>query len=276
MKEEIVQLGEKGALVGILSTPLETKKSLPAFIFVNSGLVHRVGPFRIYVSISRELAKAGFNAMRIDLSGKGDSPARRNSKSLKENVIQDVSDAMDYLQSSKGINTFVVGGICTGADNTYDVGFNDSRVIGMIPVDGYAYPTLKFYAKCYLPKMLNLTSWMNLFKKVSSGILKSAEAKIDGLGKPDYQMIFPPIQTYKTNMGAALDLNKNFLIIYTGGWSNFYLYKEQFADAFPDLVKSKNVQVAYATASDHTFILGKDTRWLVDQITSWAKSLYLK
>jgi len=276
MIEKIVQFGPKSGLIGILTEPKDSSTSLPAFIFVNSGLLHRIGPFRIYVSLSRKFAKFGYHSMRIDLSGKGDSLARKNSATLNENVKQDIKDAMDYLQNNKGINQFVICGICTGADNAYEIGFNDDRVVGIIPVDGYAYPTIGFKFRHFAPKLFNLVSWSNLIKRIFKMITFQKDDFSQTRLKANYRMIFPPIEQFKDNMTRALNKNKNVLVVYTGGWKQFYNYEEQFADCLPEIAAHKNLQLAYNASSDHTFILRKDKEWLIDNILNWANSLFSK
>jgi len=275
MNEKIIQFGPNKSLVGILTEPNVNTKKLPGFIFVNSGLLHRIGPFRIYVSLSRKLAESGYHSFRIDLSGKGDSLTRKNSLSLAENIKLDIKDAMDYLESQEGINQFIVCGICTGADNAYESGFDDDRITGIIPVDGYAYPTLKFKLRRYAPKLLNKTSWVNLIKRAFRlDQYKKEELNQQNL-KANYRMIFPPLHQFKLNIKKALDSGKQFLIIYTGGWREFYNYEEQLTDCLPEIKHHKNLQLAYNSDSDHTFILHKDQRWLIEKITTWANERFL-
>ena len=74
--EEPVLLGKSGSLAGIITDPPAHAReaSRPAVILLNAGLVHRVGPGRLYVRLSRRLAAHGFVVVRFDLSGIGDSP----------------------------------------------------------------------------------------------------------------------------------------------------------------------------------------------------------
>jgi len=276
MIEEIVQFGPKKGLMGILTEAENSSAHLPTFIFVNSGLLHRIGPFRVYVSLSRKLAKFGYHSMRIDLSGKGDSLTRKNSATLSENVKQDIKDAMDYLQNTKGIEQFVICGICTGADNSYDIGFNDDRVVGIIPIDGYAYPTLGFKFRHYAPKLINVDSWVNLIGRIYKLVTFQKKNASQAQMNANYRMLFPPIDQFNKDMTRALNKDKNFLILYTGGWMAFYNYERQFSNSLPKIAAHKNCQLAFNKFSDHTFILRKDKEWLINTIVSWSNNLFLK
>jgi len=59
MIENIIQFSDNRSMLGVLTEPASPSSKQPAFIFVNSGLLHRIGPFRIYVSLARELAEHG-------------------------------------------------------------------------------------------------------------------------------------------------------------------------------------------------------------------------
>ncbi len=274
MNENIIRFSHQDSMIGILTEPKEQSNNRPAFIFVNSGLLHRIGPFRIYVSLSRKLAENGYTSFRIDLSGKGDSEARKSAASINENVKQDIKEAMDVLQTQKGINQFIVCGICTGADNAYEIGFNDPRVTGIIPIDGYAYPNLGFKLRHYLPKLLRLSSWLNLFSRVISKLTPKKATLNNTNLNADYRMIFPPADKFLTNMQKAIDKSKQFLVVYTGGWNEFNNYQNQFTDCFPNIGNSQSVEVSYNQLSDHTFILRKDKEWLIDKIVDWANSRF--
>lgn len=274
MNEQIIQFGDNQSLIGILSSPEMLQKDKPAFIFVNSGLLHRVGPFRIYVSISRELAKHQFPSLRMDLSGKGDSAVKQNSLSLKENTNQDITDAMDHLQHTLGVSKFIVCGICTGADNAYEIAFNDERVIGVIPIDGYAYPTTKFHLKKLCLRLTNSNSWRNLATKLLPFTQEKNkdEPRLDKSNvSANYRMIFPDKIEFENNLSKALTRGSKFLVVFTGGWYMFYNYKNQFEDSISRIFDDHKIVVKHNPKSDHTYILQKDTQWLISEIVSWTK-----
>ena len=74
MKDEVAVFGEKGSLIGVVSLPDKNREIIngPGIILLNSGLLHRVGPNRLYVKIARNAATSGLVAFRFDLSGIGD------------------------------------------------------------------------------------------------------------------------------------------------------------------------------------------------------------
>ena len=155
MKEKIVRFGKEGCCSGVMTEPNQKAQNneLPAVLLWNAGLLHRVGPYRLYVDLARKFADMGFLVLRFDLSGKGDSEARRENVSERERSTSDIKDAMDLLSKKNGVCKFVLLGLCSGADDAFPVGVQDSRVAGLVLLDGYGYRTLGYYLHHYGPRL---------------------------------------------------------------------------------------------------------------------------
>jgi len=137
MTEEPLQLGEGGRLFGILTEPAmppHDADNRPLFLFLNAGLTHRVGPYRLHVSLSRALAGMGFRSMRVDLSGKGDS-ARRTDLSGARSVAADYQQIVEAIESRLGSVRIVLAGLCSGAHDAIRLAIRDERVVGMFLLD---------------------------------------------------------------------------------------------------------------------------------------------
>jgi pimeloyl-ACP methyl ester carboxylesterase len=134
MKEEAVLFGESKSLVGIIAEPSHENGSGlgPAVILLNPGIVHRVGPGRIYVKIARALASIGFVVLRFDFSGIGDSGVRRDHMPFERSALREAQDAMDWLTATRGIQQFILLGGCSGARIALQTACCDSRVAGAV------------------------------------------------------------------------------------------------------------------------------------------------
>src|SRR5215216_6718075 len=63
IRDEAVRLGPEGQLVGIVSYPVGGKTrtdGTPTVIVLNAGVLHRAGPHRLHVALTRRLAQLGF------------------------------------------------------------------------------------------------------------------------------------------------------------------------------------------------------------------------
>jgi dienelactone hydrolase len=179
--ERAVIFGENKSLVGILHQPVgDAHPQYPVIILINGGIIHRVGPNRLYVKLARALQEVGWTSLRFDLSGLGDSP-----KSLQRldsgNDIHDVKQAMDFIEASKGIHEFILMGICSGADIAFNTALKDDRVVGVVPVNGYFYEVnemsevlkkakaavaMRYYKK----NMLSMSRWLKIIQGKSGAL----------------------------------------------------------------------------------------------------------
>ena len=73
-REKAVRFGSSASLVGVVTEAATGTAAAdrPAFLFLNSGILHRVGSCRMHVRMARALSAAGFDCLRFDYSGIGD------------------------------------------------------------------------------------------------------------------------------------------------------------------------------------------------------------
>ena len=130
--ETVIRFGPANTLVGIVTRPNGglANTDRPAIILLNAGLLHRVGPNRIYVQMARALAQAGFTVLRFDFSGMGDSRPREDHLPYIQSAPAEARDAMDWLTEHKGQHQFVLMGHCAGAGFSYLLAAQDERVAG--------------------------------------------------------------------------------------------------------------------------------------------------
>jgi alpha-beta hydrolase superfamily lysophospholipase len=129
--ERPMVFGAKRPLFGILTpaNPVRAKVGRARIVLSNAGCVNRSGPHRTYVKMARRWAELGFDVIRVDLSGIGDSPA---APSQLENVnyppsgLEDLGEAMATL----GSGPVIVAGLCSGGDYAFQLGARDPRVVG--------------------------------------------------------------------------------------------------------------------------------------------------
>ncbi|MBZ0278145.1 MAG: alpha/beta fold hydrolase [Anaerolineae bacterium] len=131
MREETFRFGMNQGMVGIITMP-EKPVTAPPILLLNAGMTHRVGPSRIYVRLARRLAGQGFRVMRFDFSGVGDSCVREDNLSLEKALVDDVRQALDYLEQKLHEHRFILAGHCGGAWISFLAASEDDRVIGAV------------------------------------------------------------------------------------------------------------------------------------------------
>ncbi len=278
-REEVLRFGQSQRLVGIITLPpvKSALRDCPDVILLNPGLLYRIGAYRTSVALARSLARQGFRVLRLDVSGIGDSEARRERMSSAENpAILDVTEAMDYLTSCYGSTQFVLQGLCNGAGLAHDVAVRDTRVVGLLAIDTYAYRTPTSIARiimqrCLQPRYLASQAQDYLKKALSPQFWAQRRAKrglIEEAALGEF-FAFPEKQLLEQEMVKLAERGMNALFIYTKGAEAIFNHVNQFTQMFPALRSFTNIEVLLNRDSDHTTMLSASRRKLINQISSW-------
>lgn len=170
MKEYAVVFNRDRSLVGILNENLTAvvpgKNSLTGVLLLNAGLIHHIGPNRIYVKMARRLAALGFVVLRFDLSGIGDSGPRKDKMPFAESIIDEVRQAMDYLEHFKGIKQFICVGVCSGAAASAQIAAVDHRAKKAVLINPELPKSIQIELMAhssYYKKLFDLRRWRQFF-----------------------------------------------------------------------------------------------------------------
>jgi dienelactone hydrolase len=164
LKERALLFGDLKSLTAVITEPsAPSDPILPAIVFLDAGVLHHVGPNRVHVRLARELARDGFLCMRFDFSGLGDSRPRRDAAPFAESVVAESRMALDVLEA-RGARSFLLFGICSGADAALRVALQDPRVAGAALVEPYLVAGPGYLLYAYRRRLLNPLSWLRLLR----------------------------------------------------------------------------------------------------------------
>lgn len=270
MKERVITVGE--SLVGVLCEPETLDKTKPVVLILNSGIMHHIGTCRLSVKISRALAESGIASVRFDYSGVGDSEPRRGGVSFLESAPLETAEVMDFIQKRRGVDKFLLYGLCSGADAAYETVLVDKRVIGICQIDGYCYRTLGWYINHYLPRAFKLEVWLRYFKRK---LLAASHKSIDDID-PEYIERASYIREFPTKLEVANGLQQlvnNKIAIYclfTGGQSKLINDASQFKKSFPKINFGKYLTVDYIPEAEHIVTEPDCQKDVVKRIVNWV------
>lgn len=294
MKEIACQFGENKRLSGILTRPINSSTK-QALVLVSVGFMGKFGPFRIYTSIARRAAHLGFEVFRFDLGDLGYSQPGDPNSSLKVKTRQEIQAALDYLQTTFGIDQFILGGLCSGAEDSYRYAEEDSRVVGLIMIDPFAYRTRGFILYDLI---------LRVHRKISRGLFlnppdeeRKKPSEVRRLGfhnlmyrawKKTLQVLFfsfldeerryPPeqgpfikyrqIPSHESKRILKILLARNVWLhfLYTNSRDEWFNHPSQIGEMFPELKKYPKLILDYLPQIIHTQILEEDRIYLFEAI----------
>jgi hypothetical protein len=264
MKECAFRFGRAQHLVGVAGLPTlsTTPSDNVGVIVLNAGLVHRIGPFRMNVELTRRLNASGYSTLRFDLSTLGDSSASAEFQSRPQQICADVADAMTLLGEQSGCRRFVLVGLCSGAENAHPVACSEARTAGAVFLDGYAYRTAGFMLRHYLPRLFRPSSWRSF-------LTRRARADVEPDDTPDFRHEYPERSGICADLSGMLDRGLKLSFIYSGGVSRYFNHRRQFRECFGRVAVHPAVSFDYLEDTDHTYTLDRDRGRLLDIIQDW-------
>ncbi len=283
MREKAIQFGKSAVLSGILADPESMADSgdRPAFILLNSGILHRVGSCRLHVRLARALSAAGFSSLRFDFSGIGDSESRRDSLSFEQSSRAEVREAMDYIAQSRGTKRFVLMGLCSGADMAHLTAVEDERVCGLIFIDGWAYRTRRYWLHYYLERLFNGEVWRNwanirVRRMLGETSVRRAPAPAGdqiSYDVPTYIREFPPREKVAGELATFMKRGMNVFAIFTGGLVDHFNHQSQYRSCFREVDFGNRLRVDFISSSDHIITNLSHQARVVAQVTEWARTI---
>ncbi len=284
MTEKVITFGKERNLVGVLTTngapPGATRA--PAILLLNSGLIHRVGPFRMAVDLARRLARLGFDVLRYDQSGLGDSNARANQPAYEQRAVEDAAEAMELLSRTRGHERFVLVGLCSGAANAHLIAAGEPRVAGAVFIDGHAVRTPQFHLRRVGYRAMSPLRWANAARRQLArvpglGAHIAAPPTRTGRAADDREALFemtdvPEAQLVR-DYGELARRQVKMLFVFTSSADDRYNSEGQLFEASPQLATV--AEVAFYPLADHTFTLLAHRHEFYDRVIGWAQRTFL-
>jgi hypothetical protein len=158
----------------------------------------------------------------------------------------------------------VLVGLCSGAQNAHVVASTDPRVSGAVFLDGYAYRTLGYKLRHYLPRVADPGRWARWLRgrPGGGGTDKAAPEPVFAVAPAPRDQV---IADFTGMVGRGMKL----YLVYSGGISNYFNHARQFRECFGKVMSHPSVTTRYLAETDHTYILTGDRARLLDGIGGW-------
>ncbi len=266
LMEEPLQFGEGRRLFGILtltSIPFHNPQELPVFVFFNAGLLHRVGPHRLYVPLARDLSRMGFNSLRVDLAGKGDSRPSRPGLANQQSAAADYEDILRVLESRLAPGPRVLAGLCSGADHAIRLTPKDPRVVGLLLLDPVCSPDDGFRTRAFVwryTKPARYVAWLK--RRFTQG----SQERVDPLALRD----LPTPEQLRSAFESIRERDGRVLSVFTQYALRYYNQVGQLGRVLGVDGYAQFCTELFWPNAEHTYTLDLHRRRLMEVIKTWA------
>lgn len=279
VRQRVVKFGSATPLAGVLTEPPSGVAKQPvAVILLNSGILHHVGANRLHVQIAHRLAASGFASFRFDLSGIGDSEARRDELSFEQSSPLETREAIDYLERAHGVRRVVLMGLCSGADVAHLTAIDDERVVGLGLLDPWAYRTPSYHVYYYGRRLVTPAVYRNWIRMRWTRLLNNLRSRsrtgtldADMYEIPRYVRVFPPRDQVARELTAFMRRNVELCVIFSGGLEE-YNHRGQYAASFTDVDFGARLREEYVPEAEHVFTRLDHQEFVVRELSGWVQS----
>lgn len=255
MRETACQFGPEGHLAGIVTEPAGQGPRV-ACVLVSAGLTPKFGPYRLYTQLARHLAKEGFLSLRFDLGGIGDSRRPPGAEPLRQRTDKEIGAALDYVATRHRLSGIVLGGLCSGAEDSFRYAERDPRVTGVVMIDPFAYET-------------SGAAWRYLALRTAGRALR-----LLGIYRPrSYATVQRQVSYKYMEQAESSRILRNLIerrvhshFVYTGDVRHAFNDPRQLQAMFPGTDFRGLVTVDHFPRTEHTQFLSEDRQDLIEAI----------
>jgi hypothetical protein len=269
IKERVFKYGEHLHGIGVISEPDDLQDS-PMVVMLNAGLSPRAEPYRMNVLLGRRLAALGYIALRVDLSGKGDSPARPHLTN-RESVALDWSYIKTGLEKRYGKRTTVIFGLCSGADNGIKLAAEDTDIKGLILLDPISRQDAGFRRRDLLRKLTNPLKWTRMHRILGRRVQQHTVGGDPLQGSPMDLRDEPTDHDVDQCFNRLNSENGRVLAVFTSQALFHYNQTGQFAGAMGIPGLETITEEVFWPNAKHIFPAESHRNRLIDAVATWAE-----
>ncbi len=253
-RECVILMNEGAKLFAVLHKPLVAGKT-PTVMICHGLAGHKTGRYRIYVSLAKELVKAGITVLRLDYRGSGDSEGDFVDMTL-DSAVSDVLVGLNYLSRLPTVDPNRIGLI--GRSFGGAVAIKAASKFGQIK-------SLALWAP-----MFNGHQWTDLFKEAqhedTDEQRREEILRINGqtMGLPFVQQFF--------SMSLEKDLQKlqHVPLLHIHGENDHVVTVAHADEYYNSRVNAIAETIHYRLPkADHDFSRAQDQKTAITQTTQW-------
>ncbi|MCF7220946.1 alpha/beta fold hydrolase [Marilutibacter chinensis] len=261
--DEILRFGPHSRLSGVLTGT--RSDGAPILVLPSAGLIPRAGPFRLHVELAHRLARHGIRTFRYESPGVGETP-RLKGCGPREAALE----AIGTLHRETGQTRFVVGGVCSAADAAWMAAQDDTRVGGLVMIDGISFIGPWFHlARARDVLRRGPQAWPGIAARLVRRLPPGGRAG----GDSSMYREWPSQAVARRQFTGLVERGVRSLWIFTGGYTDRFLHPRQFYWGLGAGTRDPRVSMRYWPDCDHTFYARSHRERLLDTMEAWLTGI---
>jgi len=285
LRESATFLDANRILFGIVSEPAApAKPASDVVLLLNSGTIHHIGPSSLYVTIARDCAARGMAAIRLDLSGVGDSGLRAGemeNSPYADSARLDVREAVEFAAKRyPGARVHIIG-LCSGAYHGFKAaaaGLHLSSIMVVNPLTFFWKPGMSLeYADFQITSETNryarssrsLSSWLKLLRgqvdlrNAARVFWKRFQVRARNAIRDLQRLVgFKLKDDLASELRGIARQRTEIDFIFSASDPGHSMLLEQGGRIVGKLVRSEKIRISIVQGADHTFT----SHWNRDQL----------
>jgi len=283
--EQVASFGPGGRLTGILTVPTSGVRAT-AVLLLNAGVVHHVGPQRLWVTLARQLAGAGFHVLRFDHAGLGDSLHRDDGRPFEQSSLSDVADAMAWVERSTTCRLFALVGLCAGTLTAFRVAQADPRITSLVlltalledpasvPEAVVAEAMDRRVGRSYVTqKAVSGEAWRRLLTgQVSAGRVLRTLGRTARPPAREGALLRPGTEAALDGLQAVLRRGTSVVFLFAEPTTVLEYFRMTIEPRLPALQDAGRVSLSVLKGADHTFTTLRDQNRALETVSRWLEA----
>lgn len=277
MIETCCQFGPTLQLAGIVTEPTESSGAARSFtcVLVNAGLVPKFGPYRLYAQLARRLAQSAIRTLRFDLGDVGDSRPAHGGRTLEDRTRLEIAAAVDFSSEFDGRDAtegIVLGGLCSGAEDSFRYAEHDPRVTALLLIDAFSYRTKGWRWRHRLHRTARRSMrWLGMYEPINYGSASAIASQASELPRLEYKQMEHGESSRILKILIARGVHIHF--IYTGGVRETFNHAGQLQTMFKGVDFKDLVSLDYFPRIEHLQALQEERDSLIEAIAHRCEAL---
>lgn len=295
-------------LYGILHRPAGERLA-QGIIICNPGIKSRVGPHQLYIAMARRFSELGFNVLRFDPEGFGDSEGAVTERSMADvlgsieygRLVESACSAMDWMERECGNSRFVLSGLCGGAITGLLAAKRDRRVQALlalgIPVisTSAGVDPLKFMTdgqldsmrEAYVQKIFSLKPWVRFltlqtdYRALWKSLVKPIRARLDARAPhgESESAVAELLQAGQSNLNrhfapaffGMVSSGRPAILIFSSADRLYWEWKEKFAKYYARQIAAyaDSLEIHVAKDANHIFSFRESREEMLSVACNW-------